>query len=64
MPAGVTHAPRAVPLKLLIVKFGFCKPEHEISTVALVAVSLNALTDSDLKVVLVEIVECIVIIKL
>ena len=64
MPARVADTPRTVPFKLLIVEFGLGEPEHEISLVALVLVSLNALTDAYCKVFLVEIVENIVFFKL
>ena len=64
MPAGVTDAPRAIPLKLLIVKLGLCKPKHEVRLISLVSVLLNALSNAYLKVFLLEVVEALILIEL
>ena len=61
VPAGVTDAPRAIPLELLIVELGLCEPEHEVCLVSLVGVLFNALADSDLEVLFLEIVENVVL---
>ena len=53
-----------VPFKLLIVKLGLCKPKNKVSLVLLVSVLLNALANSDLKILLAEIVENIVLSEL
>ena len=50
VPAGVTDAPRAVPFQLLLVKFGFRKPESEVALVFLVFVLGNIVADADHKV--------------
>ena len=64
MPAGVSYAPRRIPLKRLIFKFGLCKPKHEVVFIALVGVLLNALTNADCKVILVKVVEYILSVEL
>ena len=43
MPAGISHSPRTVPFKLLIVKLGLSEPENEIRLIALVSVLVNTL---------------------
>ena len=50
MPAGITHAPRTVPLKLLRIEFRFCEPKRKIGFVAFVFVRADAFTDTDFKV--------------
>ena len=64
VPAGVSDTPRAIPLELLIVKLGLCEPENEVRLVFLVCVLLNALTDTDRKIVLLEVVENVVLLQL
>ena len=64
MPTGVSNAPRRIPLERLILKFGFGEPKHEVVLVTLVGILLNALTNAYGKVLLLEIVENIVSIKL
>ena len=64
MPAGVAYAPRAVPFEFLVFKLGLREPENEISLIALVLVCFNAVTDADCKILLGEVVEYIVFIKL
>ena len=61
MPAGITDAPWAVPLKFLVVKLGFCKPEYEIGLVFLVAVLFNTFTNAYCKVFFLEIIENVVL---
>ena len=63
MPTGVAYAPRAVPLKLLIVKLGLGKPKNEVRLVSLVSVLLNALANANLKVFLLEVVEDVILLK-
>ena len=64
VPAGVADAPRGVPLERLILKFRFCEPEDEVVFVALVDVLLHALTDADLEVLLLVVVEHVVFFQL
>ena len=63
VPAGVTYAPRAVPLEFLVVKLGLCEPEYKVSLVFLVAVFFNAFTHADFEVFLTEIVENIILLE-
>ena len=64
MPAGITHAPRTVPLKLLRIEFRFCEPKRKIGFVAFVFVRADAFTDTDFKVFGVMLVENIVLFNL
>ena len=52
MPAGITHAPRRIPFKLLIVELGACKPENKISFIALIFVVFNSVTNAYRKIFL------------
>ena len=64
MPTGIADAPRRIPLKLLRIELGLCKPKHEVCLVSLVGVLLNALSNAYLKVFFLEIVENVVLLKL
>ena len=64
MPSGIADTPRTVPFKLLVVELGLCEPEHKVSLIALVGVLLNALTNADSEILLLEIVENIVLLEL
>ena len=63
MPSGISHSPGRLPLEFLIVELGLCEPEDEICFIALVAVSLNALSHADLKVFLTQVAEDIILIE-
>jgi hypothetical protein len=41
VPSGITDTPGAVPLKLLIVELGLCKPENEVALVTLACILSN-----------------------
>ena len=64
MPARVAHTPRGLPLKLLIVELRLCEPQYKVSLVALVCVLLNALTNADIKIFLIKVVENIILFQL
>ena len=64
VPAGVTDTPGAVPLELLIVKLGLSEPKHEVCLVLLVLILFNALADTYLEILLLEVVENVVLIEL
>jgi hypothetical protein len=64
VPAGVAYTPGAIPLELLIVKLGLSEPKHEVCLIFLVLILLNALADTYLEVLLLEVVENVVLIEL
>ena len=64
VPAGIADAPRRIPFQFLIVELGLGEPKNEVALVALVAVFLNALADTDSQVFLVLLVEDIIFFQL
>ena len=64
VPAGISDSPRGSPLQLLVVKLGLGEPENEVSLVSLILVCLNAVTHAYLKVLFLEIVENVILLKL
>ena len=64
VPARIADAPRRIPLERLILKLGFCEPEHEVVLVALVRILLDALANADGEVFLFVLVENVVFFKL
>ena len=64
VPAGISHSPGAVPLKLLVVELGLCKPENEVCLVSFVIVLFNALANAVLQVLLFKIMENVIVFKL
>ena len=64
MPARIANAPRSPTLTLLIVHLRLCEPQYKVSLVALVCVLLNALTNADLKIFLIKVVENIILFQL
>ena len=64
MPAGVACSPRGIPLQGLLFEFRFCKPEYKVVFIAFVQVFFYAFTDSNGKILFIEIVEDVILFKL
>ena len=64
MPAGISASPGALPLKFLIVEFGFGKPENEVCFVSLVAVLINIVTNAYAKIFFVMIGQGVILLEL
>ena len=64
VPAGISDAPGRVPFQRLILELRLGEPENEVVLVAFVGVLLNALTDADVKIIGIKVVENVVFFKL
>ena len=64
VPAGIANAPGGIPFQLLVLKLGFGEPKNKVGLVALVGVLLYAVAYTNLKILLLEIVEYIILFKL
>ena len=64
VPAGIADAPGGVPFQRLILELRLGEPEYKVILVALVGVLLNALSDADVKIIGIEVVENVVFFKL
>ena len=64
VPAGVAEAPRAFPLKLLILNLRLCEPKNLVGLVLLCGVLLNALSYADGEILRLVLVEDIIFLKL
>ena len=49
VPSRVSDAPRTIPFQLLVLKFGFRKPEDKIGLVPLIRIFLHVLPDAHLQ---------------
>ena len=63
MPAGITNAPRRIPLQRLILKLGLGEPQNEVVLILLVGVLFHALTDAHCQIFFIVVAEDIVLIQ-
>ena len=64
VPARVAHAPRGIPLELLVFELRLREPEHEVALVALVLVLLHAVAHADGEAFLLHVAEHVVRLEL
>ena len=64
VPAGIADAPGGIPFQCLILELGLGEPEDKVVLIALVGVLIDALAHTDSEIVLIEVVENIVALKL
>ena len=64
MPARVAHAPRGIPLELLVVKLRLCKPQYEVALGALVFVLFHAVAHAYGEALFLHVAENIIVFEL
>ena len=64
MPTGITNAPRGIPFKRLIFKFGFCEPQNKVILVTLVGIFFHTFAHADSQILFIMIVKNIITIQL